>query len=43
MPRIFFAFKAGTVQVDRFVCLESTLTPQGPIYRTAADFFLKGI
>lgn len=34
-------FYAGAVSVEGFVCMESTLTPKGPVYREIARFSLK--
>ena len=33
-------FEAGTVMVDKFLCLESKLTPRGPVYSEVAVFKL---
>lgn len=34
-------YSAGIVSVKHFVCMESTLTPGGPVYREIAAFNLK--
>lgn len=40
-PEKWSDFKTPEFQVDSFHCLESTLTPGGPIYSTVASFALK--
>lgn len=34
-------YSGGAVQVERFVCFGSTLTPKGPVYREIAGFYLR--
>ncbi|MDW7651866.1 MAG: RNA 2',3'-cyclic phosphodiesterase [Bacillota bacterium] len=35
------SFRADTIQIDSFCCLESTLTPQGPVYKPLRKFSLQ--